>query len=237
MASILSRSFLMMSLRKSSSFKRCPLVYIRSISSDHHQHYRPLMLMDLPRIAYPNIFLIIKNFFSRIIINGHFDSTFAIKPFCDGARQALTVVSNLIGNGQFDDLPGFVTREVINEVKQNYEHLSSQQKQQIPVEEGEIIFSYPYLIGLIMDEQTNTRMVEIIMIFHILKNPESYRDEMLEGSGSTFSNWISTIKTMRDNIIVCNYKFSRNMSENAQDNSWIITGLNHWLPNEYFQQN
>ncbi|CAF3406497.1 unnamed protein product [Rotaria sp. Silwood1] len=239
MASILSRSFLMMSLRKSSSFKRYPLVYIRSISSDHHhqhQHYRPLMLMDLPHIAYPNIFLIIKNFFSRLIINGHFDSTFAIKPFCDGARQALTVVSQLIGNGQFDDLPGFVTREVINEVKQNYEHLSSQQKQQIPVEEGEIIFSCPYLIGLIMDEQANTRMVEITMIFHVLKNPELYREEMFEGSGSAFSNWLSTVKKMRDNIIVCNYKFLRDMSKNASDDSWIITGLNHWSPNEYFQQ-
>jgi hypothetical protein len=102
MASILNRLCLI-PLRKS---------YIRSISSA--QHHRPLMLMNLPRIAYPNLFLVIKNFVSRIIINGYFDSTFAIKPFSDGARQALTVVSQLIGNGQFDDLPGFVTREVEN---------------------------------------------------------------------------------------------------------------------------
>jgi hypothetical protein len=101
MASILNRSILI-SLRK----------HVRSISSA--QHHRPLMLMDLPRIAYPNLFLMIKNFFSRVIISGYFDSTFAIKPFCDGARQALTVVSQLIGNEQFDDLPGFVTREVEN---------------------------------------------------------------------------------------------------------------------------
>ena len=73
---------------------------------------RPMMLMDLPRIVYPNIFLTIKNFFSRMLINGYFDSTFAIKPFSDGAKQALTVVSHLIGNGQFDDLSGFVTQEV-----------------------------------------------------------------------------------------------------------------------------
>jgi hypothetical protein len=72
------------------------------------------MLMDLPRIAYPNLFHFIKSLFSRVIITGYFDSTFAIKPFCDGARQALTVVSHLIGNGQFNDLPGFVTREVQN---------------------------------------------------------------------------------------------------------------------------
>jgi hypothetical protein len=79
------------------------------------------MLMDLPRIVYPNLFFTIKNFFSRMLINGYFDPTFAIKPFSDGARQALTVVSRLIGNGQIDDLSGFVTQEVekINLYKTN----------------------------------------------------------------------------------------------------------------------
>ena len=47
-----------------------------------------------------------------MIISTYFDSTFAIQPFTEGARQALTVVSQLIANGQFDDLHGFVTREV-----------------------------------------------------------------------------------------------------------------------------
>lgn len=108
MASIISRSFLI-SLRNYPLPKHFSLVNIRSISSDHH---RPLMLMNLPHIAYPNVFLMIKNFVSRVIINGYFDSTFAMKSFSDGARQALTVVSHLVGNGQFDDLPGFVTREV-----------------------------------------------------------------------------------------------------------------------------
>jgi hypothetical protein len=78
-----------------------------------------------------------------------------------------------------------------------------------------------------------TRAVEITMIFHILKNPEKYRDEMLQNTGNSVTNWASTVKKMRDNIIVCNYKFLRDMSKNAKDDSWIITGLNHWLPNEY----
>mgnify|MGYP007096995215 FL=1 len=83
---------------------------IRSISSAQHQ--RPLMLMDIPHQAYPNALLLNRNLFSRLIISTYFDSTFAIKSFCDGARQALTVVSQLIANEQFDDLQGFVTREV-----------------------------------------------------------------------------------------------------------------------------
>jgi hypothetical protein len=74
------------------------------------------------------------------------------------------------------------------------------------------------------------------MIFHILKDPESYREEMLQSTGNSFTTWVSTVKKMRDNIIVCNYKFLRDMSKNAKDDSWIITGLNHWLPNEYLQQ-
>ncbi len=103
----------MVSIILTRSLSKClPMISIRSISSA--QHHRPLMLMDLPRIAYPNAFHMIKNFISRAIINGYFDSTFAIKPFCDGARQALIVVSQLIANEQFNDLHGFVTREVEN---------------------------------------------------------------------------------------------------------------------------
>jgi hypothetical protein len=103
MASIISRSsrpFLSSFLNYSN--------HVRYTSSNS----RPMMLMDLPRVVYPNLFLTIKNFFSRLLINGYFDSTFAIKPFSEGTRQALTVVSRLISNGQFDDLSGFVTREV-----------------------------------------------------------------------------------------------------------------------------
>ena len=40
-------------------------------------------------------------------------------------------------------------------MKQNYERLSSEQKQKIPVDEAEIVFTYPYLIGIVMDEQTS----------------------------------------------------------------------------------
>lgn len=92
------------------SSKCLSTIVVRSISST--QPHRPLMLMDLPRITYPNVFLMIRNLFSRVIISGYFDSTFTIQSFSEGARQALTVVSQLIANEQFDDLHGLVTREV-----------------------------------------------------------------------------------------------------------------------------
>lgn len=92
------------------SFKCFPIRSLRWISST--QEHRPLMLMNLPHIAYPNVFLMIRNFFSRAIISGYFDSSFTIQSFCDGARQALVVVSHLIANEQFNDLNGLVTREV-----------------------------------------------------------------------------------------------------------------------------
>lgn len=69
------------------------------------------------------------------------------------------------------------------------------------------------------------------MIFHVLKDPDSYREEMMN---NTAGDWLTTMRKMRDNIIVCNYKFLRDMSRDATDDSWIITGLNHWLPNDYF---
>lgn len=74
------------------------------------------------------------------------------------------------------------------------------------------------------------------MLFHVLKNPELYRDEMLHSSENSLVTWASTVKKMRDNLIICNYKFLRDMTKDAQDESWTITGLNHWSPNEYLQK-
>ncbi|UJR28017.1 hypothetical protein I4U23_009277 [Adineta vaga] len=233
MASIITRSSrILLTPLINYSTKALPIKSIRYTSRNH----QPMMLMDLPRVVYPNLFFTIKNFFSRMLINGYFDQTFAIKSFSEGARQALTVVSQLIGNGQFEDLEGFATREVINEVKQNYQKLSSEQKLKIGVDESEIVFTYPYLIGIIMDDKTNSRLVEITMIFHILKDRDSYRDEMMNAPGGAAANWASAVKKMRDNIIVCNYKFLRDMSKNSNDDSWIISGVNHWLPSEYEDQ-
>jgi len=82
----------------------------------------------------------------------------------------------------------------------------------------------------------DSRLVEITMIFHILKERESYQQAMLDNKDGAATNWVDSMKKMRDNIIVCNYKFLRDMSKNAQDDSWIISGLNHWLPSEYEQR-
>lgn len=80
------------------------------------------------------------------------------------------------------------------------------------------------------------RAVEISMIFHVLKDRESYREDVLQGSDGVANSWATAMKKMRDNIVVCNYKFLRDMSKDAQDESWIISGLNHWLPSEYDQK-
>lgn len=105
--------------RSSRLFLTSILTYPPKVLSFNQRCYmssnqRPMMLMNLPRIVYPNLFFTIRNFISRLLITGYFDPTFAIKPFSEGTRQALTVVSRLIGNGQFDELSGFVTQEVEN---------------------------------------------------------------------------------------------------------------------------
>lgn len=82
----------------------------------------------------------------------------------------------------------------------------------------------------------DSRIVEISMIFHILKNRDLYRDEVLQSTKGNPTNLTSAMRKMRDNIVVCNYKFLRDMSKNATDESWIISGLNHWLPSEYEDQ-
>ena len=74
------------------------------------------------------------------------------------------------------------------------------------------------------------------MIFHVLKDRESCQREISQNPEQNIDNWSAMMKKMRDNIVVCNYKFLRDLSKNAEDDSWIISGLNHWLPTEYEEQ-
>ena len=74
-----------------------------------------------------------------------------------------------------------------------------------------------------------------MMVFHVVKDLDAYREGMLEAEGNAFANWTNTMKKIRDNIIVCNYRFLRNLTPNARDDSWLITGLNHWIPGEYLE--
>lgn len=73
------------------------------------------------------------------------------------------------------------------------------------------------------------------MIFHVLKNREAYREEMMQSNESATAKLATAMKIMRENIVVCNYRFLRDMSKNADDDSWTISGLNHWSPSEYSQ--
>lgn len=72
------------------------------------------------------------------------------------------------------------------------------------------------------------------MVFHVIKDVESYREEMLQGSGTPAGNWLSAVRKMRDEIIICNYKFLRNITPNTNDDSWMIVSLNHWRPKDYY---
>lgn len=53
-------------------------------------------------------------------------------------------------------------------MKDNYQLLSSGQREQIPVKESEIIFSHPYLIGMMMDEQASKihRWISILIVYY-----------------------------------------------------------------------
>ena len=112
MASILSRR-LFVSLRHHPRLRSTCLTDVHRMSSTQQS---PMMLMTLPHLVYPNIFLFMRNLISRAVLSNYLDKSFAIQPFYEGARQALTVVSRLIGNGQFEDMPSFVTQEVEEKV-------------------------------------------------------------------------------------------------------------------------
>jgi hypothetical protein len=82
----------------------------------------------------------------------------------------------------------------------------------------------------------DNRLVEISMLFHVVKALTSIREDLHQTTNDPLGNWMMTMKNMHDSVVVCNYKFIRDMSKNSNDDSWIISGLNHWLPSEYGQK-
>ncbi|CAF0832447.1 unnamed protein product [Didymodactylos carnosus] len=177
-----------------------------------------MMLMNgIHRTIYPNIFKTIRNFFFRVLISGYFDSTFELKTFTEGAKQAVTVVSHYISQGRFDDLNGLVVKDAINEIRQNFQSLPAAHKQKIPVLFDEIIFSFPYEIGIIIEDKSGK---------------EKHVEQHMNMDLSTLLNFSKTSHSIRDSIVICNYRFVREMTKGVSD-GWTINALNHWLPNEY----
>jgi len=185
---------------------------------------RPLKLMDFTEIRWPHPIKFFRNYVFSALIRGYYDHSFSIGNFMRGAEQALVAVSGLISRGQFENLDGLVASEAHWELRRNYDRLSPHQRELVAINTRDIIVNFVYEIGMIFDDDTDQRFVEITTVF------QGYYglDEMKRRNPSSF---VEEMYQHREQIYVCNYRFIREFTKGKED-EWIINKLNHFCPAE-----
>jgi len=181
-----------------------------------------LKLMDYNELIWPNPFKSIKNFFMSVLIKGYFESEFTVAGFLTGAEQAVVHVSSLISRGQFSGLDNLVSREAVQEIEKNYQQLDLKQREMILVNPTDLFIRYIYEIGIIYDDSTNKRFVEITTVMQGIQGMGVF----VERGGNP-----SEMKKTHDQLYICNYRFVREYTKGVQSD-WTINKLNHFLPSE-----
>ena len=204
------------------------LCSIRAFSShdDDEFHNRNKFLprlMNLPIQPYPNFIQTIRNFFfANIIIRPYFDKDFSNQNFLDGAKAAAEYVANAIAIGDFDTLQNsnVLTEDCMREVILNFSTFSNLQQQRLAFRKEEIIWNFIYQIGIMFDDEKQTRHVEITYTAHYL--PE------LEQIAENTENFKDLTEVVHKGAgpIVLTYRFIRNYTKGVED-SWTINALNH----------
>ncbi|XP_064598480.1 m-AAA protease-interacting protein 1, mitochondrial-like [Liolophura sinensis] len=183
---------------------------------------RQMKLMDFQEIIWPSPLKSLRNQFFSLLIKSYFDRTFSLPGFLIGASQALEFVSSCISRGNFDDLEGLVTYEAIQEIQNNFADLNLEEKRKLSVKASDIFFKFVYEIGMIFDDDTNQRFVEITVVFQGFPGFE----EVSQKSGPQY---YEHVMENQKEVYVCNYRFIREFTKGVESD-WTINKLNHFSP-------
>ncbi|XP_023227478.1 m-AAA protease-interacting protein 1, mitochondrial-like [Centruroides sculpturatus] len=195
---------------------------IRWCSKDSKEEETSKNLMEFPPVVWPGLFMSIKNWIlTKLIIQPYFEPEFDQPSFLKGAKQALVHVSNLLAKGDIDALKGLITSEALSEIQRSYTIMNLKQRQDLQIKLEEIFFSFIYQIGIIMEDDSKKRYVEITVVCHCIHGIEDYQDDV------TLSGIKSNLTQNIEKVTVCNYRFIREFTKGVED-SWIINKLNHF---------
>ncbi|XP_054706413.1 m-AAA protease-interacting protein 1, mitochondrial-like [Uloborus diversus] len=178
---------------------------------------KPALLMVFEPIMRPEVLLSIKNWImAKFIIQPYLDQDFTLKDFTNGSKQALAVVSSLLSEGDFQSLKGLVAEEALTEIKSNYSVLNVKERQDLLVKIADILFAFPYQIGIIFDDDNQKRFAEITVVYHCLSGFEELRRE-----GKVIT------EEAKEDLKICNYRFIREYTKGVESD-WIINKLGHF---------
>ena len=117
-----------------------------------------VFLSDMPFVFLPHFWKSIRNRIFEFMIRGYMDSDFSIESFSEGATQAVLKISNALADGNVDSLIDMdvISYDCITEVKENLAKMTDEQREFLRVNQKDILRSFIYEIGMIMDDETGT---------------------------------------------------------------------------------
>ena len=121
-------------------------------------------------------------------------------------------VSNQIASGNWNDLEGTVTKEVIQEVRGNIEKWSHQDRAFLAAKEHQVSFIATYHAALQTVDDLNR--VQIHTTLHYVPGKET--------------NAYMAFADFEEKAFVANYHFERDYRNKEALTGWTITALNHF---------
>ncbi|GAU88160.1 hypothetical protein RvY_00907-1 [Ramazzottius varieornatus] len=188
--------------------------------------------MVLPRfmpghhnILWPSFFKGVRNWIqANFIVRPNFDRSFDIDEFTKGARQAFLTVCDRVADGDANSMKGLVTDEVLDAVEKGLKNLSTADRETFRRKDTDIYLTFPYQLGIIMDDDdANKRWVEIMMVYHTLKNFEDLQKQNVNAQD---------LQKVSDRFLFANFRFSRNFSKDVSpdQSDWTINYINFFNP-------
>lgn len=196
----------------------------RSFGVQNSSHSPRRDLMDFPRIT-PNLLTgsisYLKSLFFQRYIAARYDKDFSLEAFTQGAKGAMLAVSEILASDDISSLKddGLVDPVAFREIKANHDAMDPESRRQLRVVENNVRQSHIHEVGIIEDDDTNQKAVEIMIIFFVLEMEASQK----ESPPPSFSE-------MMEKVVICNYRFFRDYTDKNNPTPWIINVINHFRP-------
>ncbi|NXC42827.1 MAIP1 protein, partial [Penelope pileata] len=162
--------------------------------------------------------------FYYLLIRLYFDPEFSVEEFTRGAKQAFSVVSQLLSERKLDLLDGLVSAEVLQVLKEKVSSLSDNHRDALAADIDAIMYTTEGDVRIYYDDD-GRKFVSILMRFWYL-NGANLPDEV-PGETKVFQIVFGDESTKeKRHLLTANYEFQREFTEGAKPD-WTITRIEH----------
>ncbi|AWP15661.1 Hypothetical protein SMAX5B_018111 [Scophthalmus maximus] len=157
------------------------------------------------------------------LISVCFESDVTSVEFERGVKQAVLHVSNVMSSGNYHELKGVVSNEMVKYIQKRCRPLTKAQRRQLALTMDDIIFVFPEDVSVVFD-QYGRKFCFIVLRFWLLSTHEGPDDP--EGM-KIFKVPSSEDGSPQKKIATAVYEFHQELTRGASPD-WTVTTVWHW---------